>query len=98
MAFTKAFPKRTDKSAYPAWIDISLTDEEEKAIEREANKENTKLFKECMEEAKNIMKEKDLKNFQTNLIDIAKILFEKRASHVVFWKESKCREKFDKLH
>jgi len=38
---------------------------------------------------------KSLKDYQTDLIHIAISLFEKRASHSIYWKESKAKEKFD---
>ncbi|MBU0980636.1 MAG: hypothetical protein KJ709_07540 [Nanoarchaeota archaeon] len=98
MTFTKAFPKRIAKSNFPQWMDITLSDEEEREIESKAKQESIRLFSECIEDAKKIMESSRLKPFQSNLVDIAITLFDKRASHVVFWKESKCREKFDKLH
>jgi hypothetical protein len=53
-------------------------------------------MKECVDDAKGIMQDKVLKDFQSDLISLARALFEKRASHSVYWKESKCKEKFDK--
>ncbi len=96
MAFSKTFPKSSDKSVYPKWIEVFLTEAEEKEQEALCRSENIKLMKECIEDAKAIMNEKNLKKFQTNMVDIAISLFEKRASHVVYWKESKAKEKFDK--
>ena len=95
MPFSKSFPKQSKTSAYPQWEEISLTEEEEKAVEQESREENIKLFKECIEDAKKIMQEKSLKGYQTDLIHIAISLFEKRASHSIYWKESKAKEKFD---
>lgn len=95
MAFSKAFPERTDKSNYPRWIEILLTDEEEGEIEEKARKENIALMKQCLEDAENILKEKNMKDFQTNIVQIAISLFEKRASHIVYHKERKAKEKFD---
>ncbi len=95
MAFSKSFPKTSKTSTYPQWEEISLTDEEEKAVEQKAEEENIKLFKECIEDAKSIIQEKGLKDYQTDLINIAISLFEKRASHEVYWKENKAKGKFD---
>jgi hypothetical protein len=95
MPFSKSFPKQSKTSAYPQWEEITLTDTEEKAEEQKSRVENIKLFKECIEDAKAIMKEKGLKDYQTDLINIATALFEKRSSHVIYWKESKAKEKFD---
>ena len=97
MAFSKTFPKSSDKSVYPKWIEVFLTEAEEKEQEASARTENIRIMKECIEDAKEIVKEKNLKDFQTNMISIAIALFEKRASHDVFWKESKAKEKFDKI-
>ncbi|KYK25202.1 hypothetical protein AYK26_06305 [Euryarchaeota archaeon SM23-78] len=98
MAFSKSFPKTTDKSVYPKWIEVFLTDEEEQEQEEVSRKENIKLMKECVDDAKKIFQEKKLKDYQTDVIRLAVALFEKRASHSVFWKESKAKEKFDKEH
>ncbi len=97
MTFSKTFPKSSDKSVYPKWIEVFLTEAEEKEQEALARTENIKIMKECIEDAKEIVKEKNLKDFQTNMISIAIALYEKRASHDVFWKESKAKEKFDKI-
>jgi hypothetical protein len=51
---------------------------------------------ECIEDAKKIFLEKNLKNFQSDIISLAIALFEKRASHEVYWKEAKAKDKFDK--
>lgn len=97
MAFSKSFPKQSKTSAYPQWEEITLTNEEERQEEGKARSENIRLFKECVEDARSIMKEKGLKDYQTDLVNIATALFEKRASHVVYWKESKAKEKFDEM-
>ncbi|MFH1133204.1 MAG: hypothetical protein V1735_01805 [Nanoarchaeota archaeon] len=96
MAFSKSFPKRSDKSVYPNWVDVRLSDEEERAIEAKARQENIRLFKECIVDAKVLMDGQGLKPYQTNIIEVANALFEKRASHAVFWKENASREKFEK--
>ena len=54
-------------------------------------------MKECVDDAKEIMKDKGLKDYQTDLVNIAISLFEKRASHSIYWKENKAKEKFDKM-
>ena len=96
MAFSKSFPKTSDKSIYPKWVEISIPDEEEKAIEQECRNENINLMKECIDDTKKIFREEQLKDFQTDIISAAISLFEKRASHAVYWKESKAKEIFDK--
>jgi hypothetical protein len=96
MAFAKAFPRRQEKSPFPAWEEIELDDEEEKQAEKDARLDNIRLMLESVEDAKAIMDKKGLKDYQTDLVNIAIALFEKRASHAVFWKEKKTKEKFDK--
>ena len=96
MPFSKSFPKTSKTSTYPQWEEVFLTEEEEKEEERKCRKENIKIMKECIDDAKDIIKEKNLKDYQTDLISLAISLFEKRASHSIYWKESKAKEKFDK--
>jgi len=97
MVFSKSFPRTTDKSNYPTWEEIFLTTEEETKQEKNCRDKNIILMKECIEDAKNLFSEKNLKDFQSDVIKTAISLFEKRASHEVFWKESKAKDKFDKL-
>ena len=96
MAFSKAFPKRTDKTVYPRWEDVFLTKEEESQEEERARQRNVELMKQCVDDAKHLMKERLLKDYETNLIRIAIALFEKRASHAVYFKERLAKEKFDR--
>jgi len=97
MVFSKSFPKTTDKSVYPKWEEVYLTEAEEAEVDAKAHKENLDLMKKCIEDAKKIFSEKDLKPYQTDIVRTAIALFEKRASHSVYWKESKAKEKFDAL-
>ena len=97
MPFSKSFPKQSKTSVYPQWEEVTLTHEEETNEENKARNENIKMMKECMEDAKSIIHEKGLKDYQTDLITIAVALFEKRASHSIYWKESKAKEKFDEM-
>ncbi|MBN1157410.1 hypothetical protein JXA85_07340 [Candidatus Woesearchaeota archaeon] len=93
MAFTKAFPKRTDKLSIPTWVDITLSEDEEKQVDEKARQENIRLMKECIDDAKRIFIDKNMREYQTNIVNIAIALFEKRASHSVYWKESRAKEK-----
>ena len=95
MTFSKSFAKTTDKSVYPKWVEVYLSEEEEIEQEKICRKENLALMKECVEDARNIINEKKLKDYQTDVINIAIALFEKRASHEIFYKENKTKEKFD---
>ncbi len=98
MAFQKSFPHRTETSAYPNWKEVELTDEEEIAVEDEARRENLKLMAECISDAKQLFDKNDLKDYQSDMISVATALFEKRASHQVYWKEEAAKEKFDEKY
>ncbi|MDD5331212.1 MAG: hypothetical protein PHE43_00100 [Candidatus Nanoarchaeia archaeon] len=93
MAFSKSFPKKGTK--YPEWEEMYLTEKEEREQEELSRKENINLMKQCIDDAKQILKDKNLKDYQTDLINIAISLFEKTASHQIYWKEGKAKEKFD---
>ena len=95
MPFSKSFPKPSKTSTYPQWEEITLTDEEENAVERKSKEENIKIFKQCIEDAKSVLIEKGLNESTSDVINVAIALFEKRASHSVYWKESKAKEKFE---
>ena len=96
MAFSKSFPKTVEGSTYPQWEEVFLTEEEEREEERKCREENIKIMKECVDDAKKIIQEKNMKEYQTDVVNMAISLFEKRASHSVYWKESKAKGKFDK--
>jgi len=95
MVFSKSFPKTTDKSVYPKWEEITLTDVEEKEQELIARKENISKMRESIADAKSIIKAEYLKPFQTDMINLAIALFEKRASHEIYYKENKAKQRFD---
>ena len=97
MAFSKSFPRTTDKSTYPMWEEVFLTDEEEQEEEKKCREENIELMKECIDDAKALIETKGFKGFKEDILKVAVSLFEKRASHFVYWKEKKAKEKFDKL-
>jgi hypothetical protein len=95
MTFSKSFPKTYEGSNYPKWIEIFLTEAEENEQEILCRNDNIKLMRECIRDAKELFKENGLKDYQSDVINIAIALFEKRASHAVYYKESKAKEKFD---
>jgi len=97
MVYSKTFPRNIEGSSYPRWEEVSLTSKEEQEQEMLCRKRNKELMKECILDAKSITQDLTLKDFQSDVIHIANALFEKRASHEVFWKEAKCKEKFDTL-
>ena len=75
MTFSKSFPKTTDKSVYPKWEEVFLTEAEEKEQEELCRKENIKLMKECIDDTKKIFKEKKLKGkWRWNMADHTVIL------------------------
>lgn len=95
--FSKNFAKSSDKSVYPKWIEVTLSQEEEKQAEKECRDKNYQVMLECIEDAKSLVIDKKLLESQTNIVNIASALFEKRASHEVFFKENLAKQKFDKL-
>jgi len=94
MTFSKTFPKTIPGSNYPLWEEVFLTSAEELQVEEECKKTNFQLLDECLRDAK-MLTIKNGMNEDENIVRLAVALFEKRASHVVFWKESKAKEKFD---
>jgi hypothetical protein len=95
MTFSKTFPKTVQGSNYPIWEEIFLTEDEENKVEEDCRKENFRTLDQCLEEAKAIVIKHGM-NTDENRVKIAIALFEKRASHEIFWKESKAKEKFDR--
>lgn len=95
MRFTKSFPLRTDKSAYPTWKEIILTEKEEQEAEEKCRIDNVNLMQECLKDAKKIVEKQRLHETQEVLAEMAVALFEKRASHAVFYKERMAKAKFD---
>jgi|SRR3989344_5379657 len=95
MAFSKSFPRTLKGSSYPVWEEVSLTVEEEQEQEKHCKEDNLMLMKECLDDAKQVIREKGLEGSDVARLTIA--LFEKRASHAIFYKESKAKEKFDSM-
>ena len=95
MVFSKSFPRYAGKSNYPVWEEVFLEPEEEKEAERKATKENINTMLKCLNNAERLLKKKEMKQEQSAIIRLAVALFEKRASHEVFYKEKLCKEKFD---
>ena len=94
MPFSKSFPKTLPGSTYPMWEEVFLTEAEEREMEEKCRRENKVLLDECLQEAKGLVI-KNAINTEENMTQLAIALFEKRASHVIFWKEIKAKEKFD---
>ena len=95
MAFSKNFARNIDGSNYPVWEEVCLTEEEEKNVEDKCKKEHFVILDECLRDAR-VLAIKHGVNSDEIISRLSVTLFEKRASHVVFWKENKAKEKFDK--
>ena len=91
MVFSKSFPKIKEKQT--VWEEVFLTEEEEKEVEGKAKEENIRLMKECIEDAKKLFEESNLKPYQSDIVQVGISLFEKSSSHNVYWKENKVKEK-----
>jgi len=97
MIHCKNFPRTIKDGTYPIWEEIRLSNKEEIIQERMAREENISLMKDCLKDAMEIIKDKSMKAYQSDILSIAIALFRKRASHTVYWKDSRCKEKFDKM-
>src|SRR3989338_9043227 len=93
MVFSKSFQKTEGK--YTAWEEVYLSDEEEGEIEVKAEIENINIMKRCIEEAKEILKEKGLRQYQSDIVRLAIALHRNLGSHTVYHKEAVAKEKFD---
>ncbi len=96
MVFSKSYPNNTNNSSNPKWEEIFLTESEEIEQEEKARIDNIFLLKECIDDAKQIFAAKNLKTFQSDIVRVAIALFEKQASHSIFYKEDKTKKKFQK--
>lgn len=95
MAFTKRFPKDVATSPYPQWIEVALSDEEEQEVEQAVRQQHARLLARCVQDAKQVAKSSEVHADPTEIVNLARALFDKQASHVVFHKESRAREKFE---
>lgn len=96
MVFVKSFPKNIKGTSVPIWEEIKLSDEEEKEVERKGVQVHYAMMRECIDDARKMLQEKGYGSDE-NVISVAIALFEKRASHTVFMKEQKTREKFEEM-
>ena len=97
MPFSIRLPREVPGSNYPIWEDVLLTEAEEREVESAAKIRSIALLNECLTDAEAIMRERNMKPFQTDLVQLASELFGKRSSHEVFWKEAKSKEKFREM-
>ena len=59
MAFSKSFPKTKDK--YPVWEEVYLSKDEEIEEEKRARGENVNLMKDCLKDARQVLKQENIK-------------------------------------
>ncbi len=94
MAFSKPFPKQVPGSNYPLWEEVTLDDQEEYEVEEICRRENMRLMDQALSDAK-VLAIKHGINEDGIRATLAVSLFEKLASHVVFWKEHRTKERWD---
>lgn len=94
MVFSKTFPRTIPGSNYPVWEEINLSEKEEREVEELCCKANLQIMDTCLADAKFLAIKQGI-NTDENCVQLALALFEKQASHLIFWKESKAKEKFD---
>ncbi len=94
MVFSKSFPREIQGSNWPKWEEIFLSAQEEREREQVARQENLFLIRQCLADARNVLKDEKMMDMQSHVLSVALALFRKRASHSVFYKEERCQEKF----
>jgi hypothetical protein len=97
MSFVKTYPREMPGTNQTRWEEIVLDPQEEKEEEQRARLENIYLLRQCIADARNVMIDEDLGNYNSQVINLAVSMFQKRASHAVFYKEKRCRLKFEEL-
>ncbi len=98
MAFSKRFPKDIPTSPYPQWIEVSLNKEEEAQVEQDTRQEHAQVLAQCLADAKQVAKKSDVHTDPAEVVELAKALFDKRASHLVFHKEEAAKNKFKRTN
>ncbi|MBW2964305.1 hypothetical protein KY363_02495 [Candidatus Woesearchaeota archaeon] len=93
MVFSKSFPRETQDGS-TRWEEMFLSAQEEREREQVARQENLFLIRQCIADARNVLKDEKMMDMQSHVLSIAMALFKKRSSHAVFYKEELCKEKF----
>jgi hypothetical protein len=93
MVFSKSYPRELNTGS-TRWEEMFLTAQEEREREQVARQENLFLIRQCIADARNVLKDEKMMDMQSHVLSMAMTLFKKRASHAVFYKEEKCKEKF----
>ncbi len=94
MVFSKTFPREVPGSNVPKWEEMFLSAQEEREREQVARQENLFLVRQCIADARNVLKDESMMDMQSHVLNLAMTLFNKRAGHAVHYKEEKCKEKF----
>lgn len=98
MGFKKRLPYQKAEGSYTSWIEIELDEETEKNAEDKARDDHIKQYKECLDDAREIALSSGVKAFDQNVINIANTLFEKRSSHVAYYKEDAAQDMFNEKY
>jgi hypothetical protein len=94
MVFSRTFPREIPGSNFPKWEEIFLSAQEEREREQVARQENLFLIRQCIADARNILKDSGMMDMQSHVLSVALGLFKKRANHAVHYKEECCKNKF----
>lgn len=75
---------------------MELTAQEERETEQVCRQENLYLLRQCLADARNIMKDEKLMDMQNHTIQMAIALFEKRAENIAEHKQQKIQQKIQR--
>ncbi len=95
MVFSKSFPREL-KDGSTKWEEVFLSVQEEREREQVARQENLYLVRQCVADARNVLKDEKMMDMQSHVLSLAMTLFRKRASHAVHYKGELCKKKFQK--
>lgn len=99
MTFSRRFPRDVKGSNYPVWEETYLSADEEASIEAEQRDASLQLLRESIADARKLLAvESQGPVTESDVLRVAVTLFDKRASHLVYWKEQRAKEKFDKAY
>ena len=87
----KPFPRQTSQ---PTWEEVKLSNEEEHETEKQARFNHKKIMDVALEDSRELAIKHGV-NTESAVAQMAIAFFEKRSSHVVYWKERKAHSKFE---
>jgi hypothetical protein len=96
MVFSRTFPREIPGSNFPKWEEMFLSAQEEREREQVARQENLFLVRQCIADARNILKDEKMMDMQSHVLSLGIALFKKRSNHAVHYKEELCKDKFQK--